>query len=831
MRVPASLVAVPLLAGAALGLLHADTSQPWLPLCAAAASLFAWMAAATYTAEGRSPECAGSIVVGCLVAGVSLGVSDGRTAYASSLARWFAERAAGARDEPIALDGVLRADGAVIEPGATLAIDVERVRALDAAASTRVAGGVRLSVSGAVRVEQLREWRSGRRVVLPALLRLPTTYRNPGLADDSRALARRGISLVGTVKSAALVDVTRKGNAIDETAAAARAWTRLQLARFVGPWGGPSAGVATAILIGDRTGLPEEDERRLQASGTYHVIAISGGNIAILAALLLGAARLVHAPPRLAAAVTIVLLVFYGTLAGAGASVTRAVAAAVIYLFARILDHRGPALNALCVAASGAIAVSAVSVFDAGFILSFGATLGILVGVPRLIDTARARTATARLASAATTLLVTTVCAELALAPAGAVIFSRITFAGLILNFAAIPLMAVTQAAALATLALAPVSPGAASACGYVVHLAASSLVRSAHLVDVAPWLARDVPPPAWWLMACYYAAALVAVAMPRRARRAMVATLLCLALMVWAPAFATTAHVPAVPAGGMRIVFFDVGQGDATAVMLPNGRTILVDAGGGASTTFDIGARVVAPALRAVGVRSLDSLAITHADPDHVGGAGSILRAFWPGSIWEGVPVPHDPALQELAALARAHRASWRVLQAGDFQREGNVEIRVLHPPVPDWERQRVRNDDSLVLEFRIGLVSVVLPGDIERAAEQTLLPHISLAPLVVLKAPHHGSATSSTTPLLDAVNPRAVIFSAGQNNRYGHPAPQVVARYAARGVEMFGTAEDGAVFLDTDGKQVVIWTWASGRVWERRIDDSRPGLTWRTE
>jgi competence protein ComEC len=239
----------------------------------------------------------------------------------------------------------------------------------------------------------------------------------------------------------------------------------------------------------------------------------------------------------------------------------------------------------------------------------------------------------------------------------------------------------------------------------------------------------------------------------------------------------------------------------------------MLVDAGGAPSSGFDIGARVVAPALRALGVQALDSLVITHADPDHVGGAASILHAFAASNVWEGVPVPHDPAMRQLAALAASARASWRVLQAGDVQREGEIEIRVLHPPPPEWERQRVRNDDSVVLEIRVGEVSIVLPGDIERGAEQIVLPRLSLAPLVVLKAPHHGSATSSTPPFVTAAHPAAVIFSAGQSNRFGHPAAAVVARYAAARVPAFNTATDGAVILDTDGRSVEIRGWASGR------------------
>lgn len=814
-RVPASLVAVPLLIGSAIGLLLADRPEVWLALAAAAASLLALAAAAAYAADGSAPECTGAIVAGCLLAGLSIGISDGRAAYRSSLAAWFAARPSASREEPVQLEGKLRDDAAVTEAGASIALDVVCVRGLGPDRAVPVHGGVRLAVAGAVTADRVLEWRAGRLVRVPAILREPTTYRNPGMGDESRALARRGISLVGTVKSLALVEIVGRGRAVEEAAASARRWARVQLARFVGRWGGPSGAITTAILIGDRTGLSEQDQRRLQEAGTYHVIAISGGNIAILTMLLLGAARLSRVPGRVSAAIVIAALLFYGVLAGAGASVARAVMAAVIYLGGRIFDHRGPALNALGVAAAGALALSAVTAFDAGFILSFGATLGILLGAPRLLAPTRRRATFGRaVVSAATSLLVATVCAELALAPAGAVIFSRITFAGLVLNFAAIPLMTVVQAAAMATLVAAPVSPATASACGYVAHVAATWLVSSARLVDVAPWLFRNVPPPSWWLVAAYYAACAMALLLPRHAGRALAAALACLGLMLAAPRFATATGVPPRAASSIRVVYFDVGQGDATVVILPGGHALLVDAGGMSSSGFDVGARVVAPSLRAVGVRALESLVVTHADPDHAGGAASIVHAFAPRSIWEGVPVPPDPTMRELAALASARRAAWRILQAGDVQREGEVEIRVLHPPPPEWERQRVRNDDSVVLEIRMGSVSIVLPGDIERAAEHVVLPRLSLAPLVVLKAPHHGSATSSTPPFLAAVHPAAVIFSAGQNNRFGHPAAAVVARYAAAHVPMFNTATDGAVILDTDGKSVEIRGWASGRV-----------------
>ncbi len=817
MHVPAALAAIPLVTGCVVGLLSFDRAGPELAICAAVGALLAALAALAWIADGRAAEVSIAVAAGCMLAGISLGLTSARGVYRPPLLAWFDEHAAqGAPADkgPVLIEGVLREDAALTDFGASMVADVTRVSS--AYAGGERLGGVRLAVGGAAAPAAVNQWRAGRRVRVPALLRLPTTYRNPGLPDEQRALARRGIVLVGSVKSAALVEVVAPGSVVDEAAARARAWARRTLAAHVGRSSPRSAAVVTAILIGDRSGLASEDERRLQEAGTYHVIAISGGNIAILTLVLLTAFSAIRVPPRGAAALAIAALLFYAQVTGAPPSVSRAVTAAIVYLAGRMLDQRGPPLNMLAIAGVAALASSPVTALDPGFILSFGATLGILLGSARLMDLgghaqgSRRRSRLARLQADATGLLAATICAELALAPAAASLFSRITAAGLVLNFAAIPLMTLAQLASMATLAVSPFSEDAARSCGAVAHYAAWGLVDSARLVDLAPWLSRDVGPPAWGLMIAHYAAC---AALFSRYRRTAMTCIACgLGIMLAGLPVATRGALPPPP-DLLRVVFLDVGQGDATLVTLPDSRAFLIDAGGLPGSSFDIGSRVVVPSLRALGVRRLEEFVITHGDPDHLGGAESVVRRLAPRVIREGAPVPPHLGLRALAGYAAASGVTWRTVQAGDVDRVSGVEIRVLHPPLPDWERQRVRNDDSIVLEFRLGDVSIVLPGDIGAVPELALAPRLSLAPLVVLKAPHHGSATSSTQAFIDAARPAAVIFSSGRNNRFGHPAPTVVARYAAAGVAMFGTAEDGAVIVETDGRDVEIRT-VSGKI-----------------
>jgi competence protein ComEC len=867
MGVPAAVAALPLLVGALTGLLTSDHAAAGFALSSAAGAVLALLSAAGAFSVDARPETTIAIATGCALAGASLGITSGRQTYHPPLLQWFESRPPSEASAPVRIEGVLREDPSMSGALPALVIDVHRVggsaslggsgrvRPL-AALETRSSGGVRLSVAGALGPARLDQWRAGRSVRIMALLRLPSTYLDPGVRDDRRALARRGIILVGTVKSAALVDVAERGSTASELAAAIRAQVRVRLGDAVGRWSSKSAAIATAVLIGDRTGLPDADTRRLQDAGTYHVIAISGGNIAILTVLLMGALGLLRVPARAAAAATIVLLLVYGEVVVPASSVQRAISAALLYLGARLLDHRGSALNVLAVAAALGVGVAPVVLLDPGFILSFGATLGILVvsvgwtaGSATGTATARAhrrRSATggwapqgwglSRALGSLGVLLWTTMAAEAALLPMAAVLFGRVTVAGLLLNFAAIPLMSLLQAASLVALAASIANTAAAAACGYVAHLAAAGIVESARLTDVFPGLARDVVTPEWWVITLYYMAALTAVLArtPRVTRAAGIVAAAAVAVMVVGPAWGVDVMLPPNEAG-LRVVFLDVGQGDSTVVLLPGRRAILVDAGGVATAqspespesdtgSFDVGLRVVAPALRALGVRRLDAFTITHGDPDHIGGGPAILRAFRPPSIWDGVPVPPHPWLRAINTMADTLALHWRTVQAGDVDRIGPVLIRVLHPPLPDWERQRVRNEDSVVLDVRVGDVSIVLPGDIGAEGEKAILPRLQPSRIVVLKAPHHGSATSSTPGLLSALRPTAVIFSAGRNNRFGHPHPAVVARYRAMGAAMFSTAEDGAVILDTDGATVTLTGWTGRRLTLRLRQSNEP-------
>jgi competence protein ComEC len=271
-------------------------------------------------------------------------------------------------------------------------------------------------------------------------------------------------------------------------------------------------------------------------------------------------------------------------------------------------------------------------------------------------------------------------------------------------------------------------------------------------------------------------------------------------------------------------VTFVDVGQGDAMFVVLPHGSTLLVDAGGVSSASFDVGDRVVAPVIRDAGFYRLDYVALTHGDPDHIGGAASILEEFRPREIWEGIPVPRSGPLTALRQLAHETGGQWSNVYAGTRRVFDEVEVIARHPGVEDWERQKVRNDDSLVLELRWRDVSIVLTGDIGRIPERTLAQTIPPARVRVVKIPHHGSLTSSSEEFVRALKPQLAVVSAGRSNHFGHPVPEVLERYRAVGAEIFRTDRDGAVTVQSDGSSMSIRSF-KGRQFDlpRRHEDTK--------
>ena len=833
--VPAALLpAIVLIAGTGAGIaLHTSWRLLlWLLLALLAAATVAW--------ARRRPRATVSIIViafGC--SGVILG-SHARVDAIDTPLRLALDREFGGfrvdapelpgSHGPIATRLLLTEDASFDENLTTLRASVMAVRLHDV--WTASDGGVVLSVGGVAGSARASQWRRGRILEAPITFRRPARYLDEGVPDFERAAALDGISLLGSIKSGLLIDVVQHGTIADELAADARAYVRRVIARRVSPHSSLSAAIVSAVLIGDRSGLPDDVRTRLQAAGTYHVIAISGGNIAILAALIVVSLVPIGLSGRRAAFVTLVLLVAYAEVVTAGPSVWRATLVAIVYLIARLLDHRSAPWQAMAVAGGLLAVVEPLDVRNAGFVLTFGATAALLEIARRATPDVRRGPSNVRrgplgprllvVASWLATSITASTAVEIALLPVMAETFSRVTIAGLVLNLVAVPAMALVQIAGLAVVC-ANACDAVGVVAGWLAHLGAVAIVDSARLVDLAPWLAFRVPAPSAVTIVIYYAGlALTLLARGAFTRLAgLTGILLGGALIVTGVRF--NDDVP-----GLRLTMLDVGHGDAMVLQVPaspdlagreappyTSHTLMIDTGGSpfGGGGFDIGSRVVEPALWARGVSSLETLLLTHGDPDHIGGALPLVDDFHPTTVWQGIPVPPARSLQQVLGRAAASGADVEERREGEEFRIGAARVLVLHPPLPDWERQKVRNDDSVVVEILYGDVAFLLTGDIGSDVERAIVSRLVPAKTRILKVAHHGSRTSTSQELLDAWHPQVALISCGRGNPFGHPAPEVVARLDASGARIYRTDRDGEITVDTDGQHVFVKTFTAGK------------------
>jgi len=659
--------------------------------------------------------------------------------------------------------------------------------------------------------------RAAQRWRLVVRLKRPHAEANPGVRDSEAAWLAAGIRAIGYVvapERAELLDARASGwrASIDRL----RDALRVRIGDALGN-DARHRGIVTALAVGDQSGIGDDDWRVLRNTGTSHLVAISGLHVGLVGAIAGGiasmvwrrlrwrgrAAVLVMPAPYVASLAALTAAAGYAALAGFNVPAQRAwwmiAAGAAAYLAGRSV----PTSAVLCAALAGVLLADPWAVLSAGFWLSFGAVAVILMAVAgwravrefdggdggngnagdgtTTVDRWRRPRAWCmraghRIAEATRVQYAVTI----GLAPLTAAWFAQISVSGPFGNAFAIPwVSSVVTPVVIAGIGLpAPLD-------AYAFRLAHAALEPMMTLLrHLADW-----PAGVFWLRMPDWpvlALACVGVAwilMPRGW------PLRWAAPITWLPLVAPAPDAP--PPGGFRLTVFDVGQGASVLVETAR-RTLLFDAGPGAESTH-AGTRIVVPALRARGIRAIDSLVLSHADADHAGGAAAVYEAIEVRQLLAGI-VPRHRLWRDAQAAGVVDRLP---CAAGQRWTWDGVVFTML------WPQGGVgagsSNGQSCVLRIDAGGTSALLTGDIEAGAERRLVADARDALAAqILVVPHHGSRTSSVEPFLDSVGPRVAVFPVGYRNRFGHPHRTVLARYEARGIPLPRTDRDGAVRFD---------------------------------
>ncbi len=659
-------------------------------------------------------------------------------------------------------------------------------------------------------------FRYGDQLEMTVRLRKPTQFKNPGAFQYADYRERGGWRGSATLPNTEQVRKVGEGGL--GVLKLLYGWREEIRIRILKSLKGPPAALLMALVIGETGYLTDSVREAFSESGTAHILAVSGSHLAFVSLLVFGLTRwlilrmpepillrisLWKIPSQWAALLTGVAVSIYAFLAGGRIGTLRALMMILLYLFSIWIGRSGDTKSSLSLAALLILIFQPQALFELSFQLSFMAVLSILLmmtwwkdAFPPALNEEGENIVPGienRLIKAGRIIFLSTLGATLGTAPLTLYYFHQFSWVGFLANLIIVPfagwiMVPFGLISALFSLFIEKGFPFPS------LHDWIGSLYyQGAAFFSKFPGAGFSFASPPLSALVLFYGLLFTFLVKGASWRRLMcLVAAFFLFFLGWGGI--------RFPPEKIRVTFLDVGQGDATLIEFPKGKTMLIDGG-----PRRAGRSAIAPYLWERGIRKIDFLVGTHPQMDHMGGFPYLLRKFQVGEVWTDGIARKASFIREISALVREKKVTSRIISEDHLPMEiDGCQIVFLNPSSDKIFRKGDNlNDYSIV--FRLDCpalgregISFLLTGDIEREVERALVDEGHALKSIFLKVPHHGSRSSSTGPFVSAVSPRVAIISVGSRNRYGHPHPKVVSEYENQDIQVYRTDEDGALVIE---------------------------------
>jgi len=642
----------------------------------------------------------------------------------------------------------------------------------------------------------------GDELLLGGILRSPPSLRNPGGFDYKKYLSQKNIYASLMVGEKDLFRVlSSKKSFVSGTLKVLKG--RLQ-EKIKDNFNETDAGLISALLLGVRSEVSHKLKNLFTKTGTFHILAISGLHIGIIAVIVAAALKFVGVHKNLSLCITILVLVAYALLSGARASVVRATIMAVVVLLGLLLRRQIHIYNSLGLAGLILLLYRPLYLFDAGFQLSFSAVISIVYIVPKLIKQFQVTNIKLRYCINA---LFVSFAAWIGTAALIAYYFNIVTPISVIANFFVIPLLFLLLLLSMGFIASSFIWMPFAIATSNIVEFVLVimyALVGFFSRIPLGNFYYSSPSPIAIVVFYCVIILVSNYSLFRLNFRRAIIFVLIVMNLTIWRPLLTQKPEL-------FRATFLDVGHGDAIFLEFPNGGTMLIDSGEGGD--FDAGRNVILPFLRSKGINQISAAMLTHPDADHIGGISTVLDNVKIGYVFDNGMRSDSLSYKRYEDWVDGHKMSYRKVKRGDVISgfEG-VDVLILHPYRKLLESTGADpNNNSIVLKIVYKNVSFLFCADIQQDAISRLIGDKRIQGSMILKVPHHGTEEINSNDFIKFVSPQIAVISAPESNRFNCYRENVIKSLRQVGSEVYVTGLNGAVIICTDGENVDVQTIAA--------------------